>query len=233
MIEVLKDQYGKLFELPLLEEIGDAGVVKRFPAGTVLMDIGEYVRSIPLLIKGAIKIMRLDDDGDELLLYFLEQGDTCAMTMSCCLGQTISEIRDGGMFGLVGGYGWEWINACYLLGGLALLRLRVIQWHIPVSLLGSLLLASLVFYLLNPEQYTPPQFQLFSGATMLAAFFIATDPVSASTTPRGRLLFGAGIGLLIFVIRTWGGYPDGVAFAVLLMNMAAPVIDHYTQPRVF
>jgi CRP/FNR family transcriptional regulator len=93
MIELLKDQYGKLFELPLLEEIAEAGVVKRVPAGTVLMDIGEYVRSIPLLIKGAIKIMRLDDDGDELLLYFLEQGDTCAMTMSCCVGQTISEIR--------------------------------------------------------------------------------------------------------------------------------------------
>jgi len=68
---------------------------------------------------------------------------------------------------------------------------------------------------------------------MLAAFFIAPAPVSASTTPHGRLLFGAGIGLLIFVIRTWGGYPEGVAFAVLLMNMAAPTIDHYTRPRVF
>ena len=68
---------------------------------------------------------------------------------------------------------------------------------------------------------------------MLGAFFIATDPVSASTTPRGRLLFGAGVGVLTYVIRTWGGYPDGVAFAVLLMNMAAPTIDQYTQPRVF
>ena len=149
------------------------------------------------------------------------------------LNETLSEIRDSGMFGLVGGYGWEWINACFLLGGLALLKLRVIQWHIPVSLLGSLFLVSLVFYLLNPDHYTPPDFQLFSGSAMLAAFFIATDPVSASTTPRGRLVFGAGIGLLIYIIRTWGGYPDGVAFAVLLMNMAAPMIDHYTQPRVF
>lgn len=68
---------------------------------------------------------------------------------------------------------------------------------------------------------------------MLCAFFIATDPVSASTTPRGRILFGLGVGLLIYTIRTWGGYPDGIAFAVLLMNMCAPVIDHYTQPRVF
>jgi electron transport complex protein RnfD len=68
---------------------------------------------------------------------------------------------------------------------------------------------------------------------MLCAFFIATDPVSAATTPRGRLYYGAGIGILVYVIRTWGGYPEGVAFAVLLMNMAAPTIDYYTQPRVF
>jgi electron transport complex protein RnfD len=68
---------------------------------------------------------------------------------------------------------------------------------------------------------------------MLGAFFIATDPVSASTTPRGRLYFGAGVGVLTYIIRTWGGYPEGLAFAVLLMNMAAPTIDYYTQPRVF
>ncbi len=68
---------------------------------------------------------------------------------------------------------------------------------------------------------------------MLGAFFIATDPVTASSTPRGRLIYGMGIGLMVYLIRTFGGYPDGVAFAVLLMNMAAPMIDHYTQPRVF
>ena len=90
-----------------------------------------------------------------------------------------------------------------------------------------------VFYVINPDVYTTPLFQLFSGAAMLGAFFIATDPVSASTTPRGRIYYGVGIGLLIYVIRTWGGYPDGIAFAVLLMNMAAPTIDHYTRPRVF
>lgn len=74
---------------------------------------------------------------------------------------------------------------------------------------------------------------LFSGATMLGAFFIATDPVSASTTPRGRLIFGALIGILVWLIRVYGGYPDGVAFAVLLANITVPLIDHYTQPRVY
>jgi electron transport complex protein RnfD len=74
---------------------------------------------------------------------------------------------------------------------------------------------------------------MFSGGTILGAFFIATDPVTSCTTRKGRLIFGASIGVLIFVIRTWGGYPDAVAFAVLLMNIAAPTIDYYTQPRVF
>ena len=92
---------------------------------------------------------------------------------------------------------------------------------------------SFVFYAYNPDMYASPLFQVFSGGTMLCAFFIATDPVSASTTPRGRLIYGFGIGMLAWIIRSWGGYPDGIAFAVLLMNMAAPTIDHYTRPRVY
>ena len=110
---------------------------------------------------------------------------------------------------------------------------RIITWHIPLALMGSLLVISFFFFMLDPDTYASPMFHLFSGGTLLAAFFIATDPVSASTTPRGRIFFGIGIGILIYIIRTWGSYPDGVAFAVLLMNMAAPTIDYYTQPRVF
>jgi electron transport complex protein RnfD len=90
-----------------------------------------------------------------------------------------------------------------------------------------------LFHTLDPATYATPWFHLFSGAAIFGAFFIATDPVTASTTPRGRLIYGAGIGLLVYVIRTFGGYPEGVAFAVLLMNIAAPTIDYYTQPRVF
>lgn len=149
------------------------------------------------------------------------------------LNETISEIHSTVLFGYFGGRAWEWINLGFLLGGLWLLQARMIQWQIPVGMLGALFAMSLVFYLFNPDSYTSPAFHLFSGAAMLGAFFIATDPVSASTTPRGRLIYGAGIGVLTYLIRTWGGYPDGVAFAVLLMNMAAPTIDHYTRPRVF
>ncbi len=142
-------------------------------------------------------------------------------------------MRASPIFGDFGGKGWEWVANGFLVGGLWLLFRRVISWHIPVAMLGSLLLMSLVFAAVDPGSHPSPLFHLFSGGAILGAFFIATDPVSASTTPRGRLIYGAGIGVLTYVIRTWGGYPDGVAFAVLLMNMAVPLIDQYTRPRVF
>lgn len=128
--------------------------------------------------------------------------------------------------------GWEWVNIAFLVGGGWLIWQRIITWHIPVALLVALSLCSLVLGF-DEDLYTPLHLHLFSGATMLGAFFIATDPVSAAGTPRGKLIYGVLIGVLIYVIRTWGSYPDAVAFAVLLMNFAAPFIDAYTQPRTF
>lgn len=93
MIELLREQFGHLFEEELLQEIKTIGVLKEIKEGEILIDIGNYVTSMPLLISGAIKVMREDQDGDELLLYFLERGHTCAMTLSCCLGHKKSEIR--------------------------------------------------------------------------------------------------------------------------------------------
>ena len=93
MIQQLKDSYGHLFEDALLQEIAQVGTFKEIPEGFKLMEIGQYIKSMPLLIEGAVKILRDDDDGDELLLYFLERGDTCAMTLTCCLGASKSEIR--------------------------------------------------------------------------------------------------------------------------------------------
>jgi electron transport complex protein RnfD len=149
------------------------------------------------------------------------------------MGVMIDEVMASSVFGHIGGRGWEIINGMILLGGLWLLFKRVISWHVPVAMLGSLFIIAAVFHLINPDAYADPLFHLFSGGAMLGAFFIATDPVSGATSDRGRLLFGAGVGLLTFIIRSWGGYPDGVAFSVLLMNMAAPTIDYYTRPRVF
>jgi len=145
----------------------------------------------------------------------------------------VSEILMSPLWGDFGGRGWEWVGNWYLLGGLFLIYKRVISWHIPVSMLGSLLLIAMLFHFLDQDAYPFGMFHIFTGGTLLGAFFIATDPVSACTTKRGQLIYGASIGLLVFIIRTWGGYPDAVAFAVLLMNMAAPTIDYYTQPRAF
>lgn len=137
-------------------------------------------------------------------------------------------------FGSLGGYGWEWANIGFLVGGLFLLYKRVFTWHAPVSMLASLSLCALIFYDGgSAASGGSPLFHLFSGATMLGAFFIVTDPVTSAASNKGRMIYGASIGLLIYLIRSWGNYPDAVAFAVLLLNFAAPLIDHYTQPRVY
>ncbi len=146
---------------------------------------------------------------------------------------SISEIRSSPVFGEYGGKGWEWISFWWFIGGLWLLLTRTIRWHIPVALLGGVLGMALVFYLANPEIYSSPLFHLLSGAVVIGAFFIATDPVTAATTDMGRLVYGLLIGLLIYIIRVWGSYPDGVAFSILLANMCVPLIDYYSQPRVY
>ena len=148
-------------------------------------------------------------------------------------GITVSEIRLSPVFSEYGGKGWEWITFWWFVGGLWLLFTRTIRWHIPTALLVAVLAMSLLFYLLDPEVYSSPVFHLLSGAVVIGAFFIATDPVTAATTDMGRIYYGLLIGILIYVIRVWGGYPDGVAFAVLLANMCVPLIDYYTQPRVY
>ncbi len=137
------------------------------------------------------------------------------------------------IYGNFAGRGWEWVAAGYLFGGLWLWHRRLITWHVPVAYVVSLLVISGALWIYNPGQFASPLFHLLSGGAMLGAFFIATDPVSGCTTPRGKLIFGAGAGLLAYIIRVFGGYPDGVAFAVLLMNLCAPLIDHLTQPAIF
>ena len=137
------------------------------------------------------------------------------------------------VIGTLGARGFEWLNLATLAGGVWLMARRVVRWHIPAAVLAGLLIPAFVAHTLDPGAYVAPLIHAFSGATMLAAFFIATDPVSAATSDRGRLWYGAGIGLLAWMIRSWGGYPDGFAFAVLLMNVAVPLLDRYTVPRIY
>lgn len=156
-----------------------------------------------------------------------------ALRTNLKMGMTMAEAQAAPIFGTLGGRGWEWINLATLAGGIALLALRIIRWHIPVAMLGAIVVCASVMYAIDPGAYAGPIFHLTSGASLLGAFFIATDPISAATSDRGRLIYGAGIGVLTYVIRTWGGYPDGVAFAVLLMNLSVPLIDRYTIPRIY
>ena len=140
---------------------------------------------------------------------------------------------DTAIFGRIAGNGWEWVSLGFLLGGLLLWQRKVIGWHVSLSFLGGMALISGALWMWNPAQFANPLFHLFSGGSMLGAFFIVTDPVSGSTTPRGKLIFGFSAGALAYLIRVFGGYPDGVAFAVLLLNLCVPIIDLYTQPPIF
>ena len=137
-------------------------------------------------------------------------------------------------FGRWAGLGWEWVNLAFLAGGAWLLYQRIFTWHAPVAMLAALALMAALF---NDGGSSAsggsPLFHLLSGATMFGAFFIVTDPVSSAVSVRGRLIYGALIGVLIYIIRVRGNYPDAVAFAVLIMNFAAPLIDNYTQPRSY
>ncbi|AMJ94487.1 electron transport complex subunit D [Alteromonas stellipolaris] len=153
------------------------------------------------------------------------------------LGITYSEsllrpIFSTGLFQSAGA-GWGWVSLSYLLGGLWLVRLKVISWHIPGSMLASVAAFSLLLYMVDADHYASPLFHLINGAVIVGAFFIATDPVSASTTPKGRIIFGAAIGFWVVIIRVFGGYPDAIAFAVIIMNMVVPLIDYYTRPRTY
>lgn len=132
------------------------------------------------------------------------------------------------------GVGWIWANTAFLFGGAYLLYRRIFTWHAPLAMLAALALMATLFYDNGSSASGgSPLFHLFSGATMFGAFFIITDPVSSAVSNRGRLIFGAAIGVLVYLIRVRGNYPDAVAFAVLIMNFAAPFIDQYTQPRTY
>ncbi len=142
-------------------------------------------------------------------------------------------ILDMPIYGALAGKGSEWVSAGFLAGGLYLFAKNIISWHIPAAFLATLFITAGIFHLADPAHHVAPLLHLFSGASMLGAFFILTDPVTSPTTHKGRLIFAFGAGILTYLIRVYGGFPDGVAFATLLMNITVPLIDAWTQPAVF
>ena len=156
-----------------------------------------------------------------------------ALRTGLMTGGDTAAVMNSTVFGHVAGAGWEWVALAWGAGGLLLLALRIITWHVPVAFLAVISLVSGIASLIDPAHYASPAFHLLAGGTMMGAFFIATDPVSGATTPRGKLIFAAGIALIAWLIRAFGADPDGIAFAVLLMNICVPLIDMKTQPPVF
>lgn len=120
-----------------------------------------------------------------------------------------------------------------LLGGVYLLARHTITWHIPTAYLATVAALAFVFHAIDPQHYPPALFHLLAGGLMLCAFFMATDPVTSPVTPMGQIVFGIGCGVITWGIRSFGGYPEGAMFAVLLMNCTVPLIDHYCRPRVY
>ena len=120
-----------------------------------------------------------------------------------------------------------------LLGGIWLLYKKIISWHIPVAIFGAVALVSLITWGVDPQKYADPFFHFFAGGLFIGAIFMATDYVTAPIFSRGKLIYGAGIGLLTIIIRLWGGYPEGISFAILIMNAVTPLIDRYTVPKPF
>ncbi|MDN0083978.1 RnfABCDGE type electron transport complex subunit D [Crenobacter sp. SG2305] len=148
-------------------------------------------------------------------------------------GYDVSQFFATPLYGHVAGFGSVWIALAYLAGGLFLWRQQLIPWQTPVAMLVGVASVALPLWQYDPVHFANPLFHLTASATMLAAFFIVTDPVTAPATSRGRLIFGFLVGVLLYVIRVFGGMPDAVAFAVLIMNIAVPFIDHTIQPPVF
>lgn len=137
------------------------------------------------------------------------------------------------MFGNTAGSLGETSGLLLLVGGVFLLLRREIDWRIPAGILLSVALFSGILYATDSARYPDPLFSVFAGSLLLGAFYMATDPVTSPLTPRGAWIFAIGIGLLVVLIRVFGGFPEGVMYAILLMNSATPLIDRYTQPRVF
>ncbi|PLX33498.1 MAG: electron transporter RnfD [Hyphomicrobiales bacterium] len=206
------------------------------------VELTRFVDPKPLFSQGA------PDFSQSLQIVFgqIEKFDT--ISSASLLDQIRTVLKQGGdvpgglaehyqpmamLIGDVPGSLGETSALLILLGGLFLLYKRIITWHTPAAMIASIALIAAVMNLIDPARYPGPVYHVLSGALLLGAFFIATDYVTAPVTNTGRLIFGAGAGALVYVIRTWTVFPEGVAFAVLLMNALTPVIDFYIKPRIY
>lgn len=215
---------------------GYAFVLLSFPAVATVWHLPNHLLATPLDAWQTIQVIFTGNLPTHLQIDALTGATPLEAARSGLLNeQTLSHIFSNEVIFAGQGYATSlfWLSMAFLAGGLWLLYRGVIRWQMPVGFLGTIALLATLFHWYDPEHYANAAFHLFSGATIFAAFFIITDPVTGSTTPMGRLYFAIGIGALVYIIRTWGGYADAIAFGVLIMNMLVPWIDSITQPRVY
>ncbi len=137
------------------------------------------------------------------------------------------------MIGTTTGSFGETCGLLIILGGIYMILRRSIDWRIPVAILGTVIIFTGLLFIADSTYYPSPLFSVFSGGLLLGTFFMATDPVTSPMTPKGTWIFGIGIGIIVILIRVFGGFPEGMMYAILLMNATVPLIERYTQPRAF
>lgn len=167
----------------------------------------------------------------ETTLGIIKEGLMYGETMSS-ISQKLPSTIDL-LIGITSGSAGEMSALALILGGFFLLIRRVITWHIPVSILASMAIMTGIFWFIEPEQFANPIIHLLSGGAILGAFYMATDLVTSPMTKKGMIVFGIGIGVITVVIRLFGAYPEGVSFAILIMNAFVPLINKYFKPRRF
>lgn len=164
-------------------------------------------------------------------LGFVKEGLQAGETMTSLASQIPSNMEL--FLGITGGSLGEMSVLALLIGGIYLLIRKVISWHIPITMLGTIAIVTGVFWLVSPENNASPLFHILTGGAVLGAFYMATDLVTSPITRKGMLIFAVGVGLLTVVIRIFGAYPEGVSFAIIIMNAFVPLINTYFKPRRF
>lgn len=193
----------------------------------MLISFPAQMTSMPLPIESRTQYMDAVTGATPLavLKEGLNRGETISQldlpsTMDLLMGYTGGSLGEVAAFALIIGLVW-------------LLATRTITWHIPVAICGTMFAFTGILWMINPETYASPWFHLLAGGVLLGAIFMATDYVTSPMHPRGKWIFGIGIGLLTVIIRVWGAYPEGISFAILIMNGVVPLINRYIKPKRF
>jgi electron transport complex protein RnfD len=199
--------------------------------GRVFMLISFPVQMTSWPIPAGFKTGYIDAITGATPLAIIKEGIKNGESLSQLMEKVPATIQ---MFlGNMGGSMGEVAAAALLLGFAYLLIKKIITWHIPVSVIGSIIVFTTILWFANPESNAGPMFHILTGGVLLGAIFMATDYVTSPMNPKAMIIYGCGIGILTVIIRVWGAYPEGVSFAILIMNAFVPLMNTYIKPKPF